>query len=57
MWASVSHKLDTERLTDQNGLGTAEKWASVSPCIQMTGRHRQRRVPVAVHPVRGGAVG
>jgi len=28
------HKLDTKRLTDQNGRGWAEKWKSLSPCLR-----------------------
>jgi len=30
-WVITRDRLDTKRLTDQNGLGYAEKWASVSP--------------------------
>ena len=32
-WVITRHKLDTKRLTDQNGSGSAEEWTSVSPCL------------------------
>ena len=42
-WVSTRDKLDTKRLTNQNGIGWAEKWASVGPCRAHPRRQRRRQ--------------
>ena len=46
------HKLNTKRLTDQNGLSLAETWASASPCIEEDAQGLRVEI-AALHSAQG----